>query len=108
MATVKSDLEGTVLAVNAINQYVTLAAGDTIPEGYFVGGHAVEGGDEDDQTPPWRVPTSPASAVGIALLTAEDADAAIAALGGTSVGAAVFTSVDEAAARTAIGAAAEV
>lgn len=87
MATVKSGLVGTVLAVNATNQYVSLEAGETIPDGYFVGGHAVQGGDADDQIPPWAQPTpivaadiSDATAVGLALITAEDAAAGRAAI----------------------------
>lgn len=87
MATVRSDLVGTVLAVNATNQYQSLSAGDTIPDGYFVGGHAVQGGDPDDQIPPWAQPTpivaadiSDATTVGLALITAEDEAAGRAAI----------------------------
>jgi hypothetical protein len=87
MATVRSDLVGTVLAVNATNQYQSLSAGDTIPDGYFVGGHAVQGGDPDDQIPSWAQPTpivaadiSDATTVGLALITAEDAAAGRAAI----------------------------
>ena len=90
MATVKNDLVGTVLAVNEVNQYKALAAGDTIPAGYWVGGHAVQGGDAEDQTPPWKVPAP--------LTTADISDA-------TVVGVALMTAEDEAAARTAINAA---
>lgn len=87
MASVRNDLVGTVLAVNATNQYVSLAAGATIPEGYFVGGHAVQGGDPDDQIPPWgrtgitSADILDASEVGIAVLTAEDEEAARDAIG---------------------------
>lgn len=89
MATVKSDLVGTVLAVNAASQYKVLKAGDTIPEGYFVGGHAVQGGDPDDQVPSWDKQE---------IVAADISDA-------TTVGLALITAVDEAAGRAAINAA---
>lgn len=54
MAKVRKDLEGSVLAVNQAEQFVHLTAGEKIPKGYFVGGHAVEDGDPADQTPPWK------------------------------------------------------
>lgn len=53
MAKIRKDLVGTVLAVNEHAEYKSLSAGATIPEGFFVGGHAVEGGNVADQTPPW-------------------------------------------------------
>lgn len=87
MAAVRSDLVGTVMAVNATNEYRMLKAGDTIPDGFFVGGHAVQDGDPDDQIPPWAKPTpivaadiSDATEVGLALMTAEDEAAGRAAI----------------------------
>lgn len=64
MSKVREDLEGTVHAINQARERVVLKAGDKIPDGYFVGGHAVEGGDVTDQTPPWASigPTASASA----------------------------------------------
>lgn len=54
MAKVRKELEGSVIAVNEAEQYKHLLAGQKIPDGYFVGGHAVEDGDPSDQTPPWK------------------------------------------------------
>lgn len=53
MAKVREDLVGSVLAYNESDDYKPLTAGQKIPKGYFVGGHAVEGGDPADQSPPW-------------------------------------------------------
>ena len=53
MATIREDLEGTVIAVNVLGEQVSLSAGDEIPEGYWVAGPAVEGGDPNDLRPPW-------------------------------------------------------
>lgn len=65
MAKIRKDLVGTVLAVNESQQYKSLTAGEIIPAGYFVGGHAVEGGDVRDQTPPWaRKAAAPAEPSG--------------------------------------------
>lgn len=54
MAKVRKDLVGTVLAVDEHNTFLPLHAGDEIPDGYFVGGHAVHKGNPNDRTPPWR------------------------------------------------------
>lgn len=54
MAKVRKDLVGTVLAVDQEQHALLLEAGQKIPKGYFVGGHAVEDGDPKDQTPPWK------------------------------------------------------
>lgn len=62
MSKVREDLEGTVHAINQARERVVLKAGDKIPAGYFVGGHAVEGGDVKDQTPPWASTGTAASA----------------------------------------------
>lgn len=62
MSKVREDLEGTVHAINQARERVVLKAGDKIPAGYFVGGHAVEGGDLKDQTPPWGSTDTTASA----------------------------------------------
>lgn len=62
MSKVREDLEGTVHAINQARERVVLKAGDKIPAGYFVGGHAVEGGDVKDQTPPWAPTGTTASA----------------------------------------------
>ncbi len=62
MSKVREDLEGTVHAINQARERVVLKAGDKIPAGYFVGGHAVEGGDVKDQTPPWASTSTTASA----------------------------------------------
>ncbi|WP_449408004.1 hypothetical protein [Microbacterium maritypicum] len=59
MAEVRKDLVGTVIAVNESEQYTHLVAGDTIPDGYFVGGHAVEDGDPADQRAPWKTAPAP-------------------------------------------------
>lgn len=90
MAEIREDLAGTALALNAIGEYRSLEAGDTIPDGFWVGGHLVEGGDPDDQTPPWA-PTN--------TITSDQISDA------TEVGVAVLTAADEAAARAAINAA---
>jgi hypothetical protein len=62
MSKVRKDLEGTVLAFNEQGAFMSLAAGTEIPEGFFVGGHVVEGGDVKDQTPPWAPNGTTASA----------------------------------------------
>ncbi|MDD7930074.1 hypothetical protein [Microbacterium thalli] len=62
MSKVREDLEGTVHAINQARERVILKAGDKIPAGYFVGGHAVEGGDVKNQTPPWTSTGTTASA----------------------------------------------
>lgn len=71
MSKVREDLEGTVHAINQVRERVVLKAGDKIPAGYFVGGHAVEGGDVKDQTPPWAPTGTTASASSAA--TGQDA-----------------------------------
>lgn len=53
MAQIRTDLDGNAFAVNAIGDHVTLTAGATIPDGFWVGGHLVQDGDPADQTPPW-------------------------------------------------------
>lgn len=90
MAEIREDLVGTALALNAVGEFRSLGAGVTVPDGFWVGGHLIEGGDPDDQTPPWA-PTG-------AITVDQISDA-------TEVGKAVLTAEDEAAARAAINAA---
>ena len=54
MATIRTDLVGTAMVRNAIGEYFPLPAGAEIPAGFWAGGHLVQGGDPNDQTPPWR------------------------------------------------------
>lgn len=54
MAKVREDLVGSVRAVDQEGRSVLLTAGQKIPKGYFVGGHAVEDGDPEEQTAPWK------------------------------------------------------
>lgn len=54
MAKIRKDLVGVVYAVNELDHKVMLQAGDEVPDGYFVGGHALKDGDVRDQTPPWK------------------------------------------------------
>lgn len=88
MAIVRTDLVGTVMAVSESYRHVVLAAGDTIPEGFWIGGHLVQGGDPADQAPPW----APSGSVSVSWADITDKPAVIAA-GAT-----------QAAARTSIGA----
>ena len=87
MATIKSNFVGSVLAVNAIGQTKLLKANDDVPDGFFVGGHAIDGGDPEDQVAPWdkqgikAADILDATEVGIAVLTAEDEEAARDAIG---------------------------
>lgn len=54
MGKIRKDLDGVVYAVNQAGNYISLKAKDTVPDGYFVGGHALKDGDPSDQTPPWN------------------------------------------------------
>ena len=84
MATIRTNLSGTVIAVNAEGDQLSLKAGDTIPTGFWVAGGAVQGGDASDVRPPWYrnpVPTpqvSWADVSGKPAVIAAGADAAAA------------------------------
>lgn len=84
MAKVRKDLDGTVLAVDEHNNFVALRANQEIPEGFFVGGHALHKGDPRDQTPPWKQKQQSGAVESIPVLSADATASAPAAAPATS------------------------
>lgn len=55
MAVIREDFEGFVASRNRHHEVVWLSAGDELPEGFWVSGTLLAGGDPNDVVPPWVV-----------------------------------------------------